>query len=475
MTMPRPSLLLFLLWLAVPLGVGARELTLERKPFSIPAAFPATALPVNPDCLVLDAKSWGDFRIKTILPHGTRVKKGDMLVAFDPEDIDKQLVDLRHTVETGKQTLAQSAAELETSKQTVPLQLDEAKRNRRAAQEDLAYFQSTGRKAAEERAAEDLKHADEQLASAQEELKQLEKMYKADDITDETEEFILKRQRSTVASAELALRLTRQDTEHTLKTELPRKLETLTAADQQTAVALKRAEETLARGLHIKDLEYAAAQTNAERSAKQLAELEADRGLFEIKATADGWFYHGAFENGRWVTGDPIKSLVPDGHIAPHRPFAALVKSSAPLALVAFVEEAVARALTEKQSGAATPQGRDDMPSATAIRHISETPGTDGKWRIDLATEFPAGLAVAPGMTWDITLVLYRNEQALAVPAAALRESADGATWTVDVKLADGTTEPRAVRRGRSYKDSVELLSGVEAGQVIVIPDKPNP
>jgi multidrug efflux pump subunit AcrA (membrane-fusion protein) len=48
-------------------------------------------------------------------------------------------------------------------------------------------------------------------------------------------------------------------------------------------------------------------------------------------------------------------------------------------------------------------------------------------------------------------------------------------SWTVDVKLADGKTEPRVVRRGRSYKDMVEIVSGVEAGQVIVIPDSPHP
>jgi HlyD family secretion protein len=420
------SRLLLVISLALPGGLGAREITLEHKPFSIPASFPATALPANPDCLMSDAKSWVDFRIKSILSHGSRVKKGDALVAFYTEDIDKQLVDLRRAVESGKHSLAQSAAELEMVKQSAPLQLEEARRNRRTAQEDLAYFHAIGRKAAEDRVAESLKQATEQLESAKEELAQLEKMYKANDITDETEEFILKRQRSAVASAELALRLARQDSEHTLKTELPRKQEALDAADRQTALALKRAEETLPHNVRLKELEFDAANTNAERTTKQLADLEADRTLFEVKAPADGWFYHGAIENGRWVTGDAVKSLVPDGHVPPHRPFATMAVATALLGLVAFVDEATARALSAKQTATATPPGREDMSSAATVLHISETPGTDGRWRVDLSAGFPAGLAVAPGMTWEITLGLYHNEQAIVVPRAALCGGADG-------------------------------------------------
>lgn len=475
MRLSPPFRRLLVFTLALPAGLGARELTLERKPFSISASFPATVLPANPDSLMLDAKSWGDFKIKSILPHGSRVKKGDILVEFDAEDIDKQLVDLRREVEVGKHSLAKAASELDILKQSVPLQLEEAGRNRRIAQEDLAYFLSTGRKAAEDRAAESLKHATEQVESAKEELAQLEKMYKANDITDETEEFILKRQRSTVASAELALRLERLDCERTLKTELPRKLEALDAADRQTALALRNAGETLPRSVQLKELELAAAKTNADRAAKKLADLEADRALFEIKSPADGWFYHGAIENGRWVAGDAVKSLVRDGHVPPHRPFAVVATASAPPALVAWVDEATARALSVKQPAAATPPGREDMSSAAVVRRISATPGTDGRWRVDLSAEFPAGLAVVPGMTWDITLGVYYKADAIAVPLAALREGADGLKSTLDIKLADGKSEPRAVRRGRVSKETVEIVSGAEAGQVIVIPDKPNP
>jgi hypothetical protein len=40
----------------------------------------------------------------------------------------------------------------------------------------------------------------------------------------------------------------------------------------------------------------------------------------------------------------------------------------------------------------------------------------------------------------------------------------------VDVKLADGKSEHRVVKRGRVAKDTTEILSGLEAAQVIVVP-----
>jgi HlyD family secretion protein len=54
------------------------------------------------------------------------------------------------------------------------------------------------------------------------------------------------------------------------------------------------------------------------------------------------------------------------------------------------------------------------------------------------------------------------------VPTKAV--SFDAAGWTVDVKLADGKTERRPVKRGRVSKDETEILSGLEVGQVIVVP-----
>ena len=54
--------------------------------------------------------------------------------------------------------------------------------------------------------------------------------------------------------------------------------------------------------------------------------------------------------------------------------------------------------------------------------------------------------------------------------AKALRSVEEG-KWSVQVKMADGKPETRAVQRGRASGDRVEIVSGLDAGQAVIIPD----
>ena len=74
----------------------------------------------------------------------------------------------------------------------------------------------------------------------------------------------------------------------------------------------------------------------------------------------------------------------------------------------------------------------------------------------------------ATGATAQIRLIAYQQPTAVVVPNKALAFGAAG--WTVEVKLADGKTEHRTVKRGRVSGDETEIVSGLEVGQVIVVP-----
>src|SRR5437773_2131812 len=67
---------------------------------------------------------------------------------------------------------------------TTPLNLAAARRTHRVANEELAYFEATGRAQREKSSRFNLKSAEQRLEGAKEELNQLEKMYKADDLTE---------------------------------------------------------------------------------------------------------------------------------------------------------------------------------------------------------------------------------------------------------------------------------------------------
>lgn len=447
----------------------ASEITIEQQPFCIEKSFNAVALPGGDTTLIqLNPKAWTDFKISSITDHGTRVEKGDVLVRFDAEDIDKKLIDARRALETGKLNLQQAALDQKVLEETAPNKLEKLRRAAEIAAEENAYFTKIRRKAAEDSAAQALKRSEQILANQREELRQLSKMYQADDITEETEEIIIVRQQDAVAAAEFALRMETLDHTRTRDVTLPREAKNLADNERDTAINLTKAEADIPRSIELGKLQLQALQTANQRATEELAELEADRALFEIKAPAAGYFYHGPIDNGRWVPGKIVETLVAHGHPPLHTAFATFVPGTAKLELVSFLDDATARSLKPELTGTATLAGREDVEIPVKLAKLAIAPQPDGTYRADFSITWPKEVSPATGATAQIRLISYQQAAAVVIPNKALDFEASG--WTVEVKLADGKTERRPVKRGHVSKEETEIVSGLEVGQVIVIP-----
>lgn len=468
------TLLLFAAGMA---AAPAAEVTVEAKPFTIDRSFQATILPAKPALISIDPDTWADFTIEQILPHGSEVKKGDVLVKFDREGYDRKLEDLKRAVESRTLSLATQELSFAKLSEETTLRLDATRRAQRVAAEELDYFVKVNRKAQEEELADDLEGAKHRLEGEQEELKQLKQMYEADDLTEQTEEIILKRQQYSVKSAELSLKMAELKTKRALEVTLPRQLETLTSTAKSSAIELEKADKNLPRGLEIARLEIEAARVAAAREKKDLADFEKDAVFLELKAPADGTFYHGSLDEGRWTLGELAKLLTKGGKVPFIKPFASLVPKDADLGLVAHVDEGVARSLKNLMKGNVIASGREDVALTATIQKVASVPAADGRYRVDLQSEspedpkakFPADLGVMPGMSFECRFVVHKKDAAVALPAKALR--AEDGKWTVQVKMADGKAETRPVQRGRVSGDRVEIVSGLDAGQVVIIPD----
>jgi multidrug efflux pump subunit AcrA (membrane-fusion protein) len=447
----------------------AGEFTVEQRPFTIEKSFNATALPDAGGVLLqIEPETWPDYQIIDLADHGSKVAKGETLVRFDAEAIDKKLADTRRSLESGALALAQAELDLKHLQETSPHKLDAYRRAAEIAREEHAYFIKTRRKAAEQSAAQELEHKKQMLSNQQEELKQLAKMYAADDLTEDTEEIILTRQKDDVATAEFALRMETLDCKRTLEVSLPREAVTLANHERDTTLNLLKAQEEIPRAIALKKIELESLKTSYQREKEALSELEHDRTLFEIKAPADGCFYHGPIENGRWSPAEALKTLYKHGRPPANRPFATFVPATAKLILVAFLDEAAARSLKTDLSGTATLAGREDIEIPVKLGEIAAAPGPDGTYRADLGAAWPNDLTPIAGNTAQIRIIAYHQPAAIFVPTKALAFETNG--WTVGVKLADGKTERRPVKRGRVSGENTEILSGLEIGQVVIAP-----
>lgn len=449
-------------------NVLAGELTLETKPFAVVQTLPAKALPEESIPLRLDPLTWEAFNIVSIGKHGSTVKKGDTLVAFDTEDIDLKIEDTRHAIDSGRLAYEQAWHELETFEKTLPEQLAQLERAAQVAAEELEYFTKTSRKASEESAEQNLKYQQQSLESTREELKQLLKMYEADDITEETEEIILKNQRASVEFAEFEMRMEVLNHKRKLEVTIPREAISLTEKRDTTAIEFDKAKKELPRSLEIKKHELAQSKTALGRLTEGLSKLENDRKLFVFKADSDGQFYHGSISDGKWITGDLVKGLEPKGAAPIGKVFASFIPATTNIVVNAFPTQDAAVTLLIGTEGFATLSGREEVSIPVKITAMSQTPAPDETYATTLVATWPKDLKPIPGQDLTLHIISYSSENALAVPTKSLTLSPKG--WSVDVKLADGKTERRIVVRGRSSGDMTEITSGLEAGQVLIVP-----
>lgn len=446
----------------------AGELTIEPQPFTVEKTFNAAVMPGDAEIDIrIEPKAWTEFRIEEIAAHGKRVAKGDVLLRFDAEAIDRKLADARREIAAGKLGLDQATQELAHLQETATHRMEALQRAARIATEENDYFQKTRRKAAIETADQQLERKKQELANQQEELKQLKQMYEADDLTENTEEIILTRQKDAVAAAEFSLRMEQLDHKRAIEVVLPREAVTLANNQRDTAIQLRKATTEIPRGIEIKKAELETLKANHERTLKSLAELERDRTLFEIKSKVDGWFYHGSIEKGRWSLGD-AKSLVKHGQPPLNQAIAAVIPADAARVLTAFVDEQTAGALPSEFTGIAIPPGREDLEIPVSLAKLSNIPSRKGQMRVDLSAKWPDKFQAIVGATMLVRVICHHRDAAIVVPRKAVERDPRGST--VAVKLADGKSQRRVVRCGRANADEIEILSGLEAGQVILVP-----
>lgn len=422
----------------------------------------ATATPIS-----LVPEEWASLVVIDAVPHGTAVKKGDILVRLETEKLAEQIDDLKKAAPLAELTLEVARAELANLEKTTPISLADARRAKMEAEQDLAYFEDKGRPMAEDSARQGVKRLEQSLAYAREELKQLEKMYEADDLTEESEEIILQRSRNDVEFYEFNLAQSRERNRRTLNTSIPRDHDAQRRNVQSLNLAWRQAEKGLPDALRQKRLEVAAQERSLQKSAQRLAKLEKDLASLTVQAPHDGIVYYGTSKRGKWITASTVeRKLMPAGKLLPREIFMTVVKTN-PLRITAAVPETKLRHLEPGLAGEATLIWNSDAPLATKLETLSYVPHDDGTFDAHFSLPKPGKEAATlyPGMKAKLELAIHSAEKAITAPKKAVHRGAKGERF---VHLKNGNKRP--VKTGKSDDKVVEILSGLKEGDEIKVP-----
>jgi len=460
---------------AKPEPPKAATVKVEKGPLTAAVTLKGVVAAERAEELSLRPKAWtGPLLVKKAVEHGSAVKAGDVLVEFDTEKLDLALRDARQERELAEIAIRQAEAELPLLERQLPLDLGSAERTARHAAEDLRRFLDIDRPLAEEFVAFRLKSANFRLETARDDLKQLQKMYRDKDLTEETERIILKRYQYMVEVAEFFLKDSKIMADEVLKIQIPRKEQSVKEAVEKADLALAKARDVQPLAVKQKQSALVKLRYDETKAKERLADLQADRAGLTVKAPADGLAYHGRFVRGQWTvpTGPQGPALLRGGVVMPGDVFLTVVAPS-PVVVRADAEEKELPGLKPGLAGKVTPTADPEKKLPAKLARIAPAP-QGGKFEVRIEPDGDKAAGLVPGMTCSVRFVTARKESALTVPASAVFEDDDDAKYVYRPGKAGGKPQKKTVKVGITAGDRVEIVEGLSEGDEILA-SKPKP
>ncbi|MDP6502902.1 MAG: hypothetical protein QF886_04770 [Planctomycetota bacterium] len=419
-------------------------------------------------------KAWGALFVVSAVPHGSPVKKGDVVVQLDTRGIEdsirdigeqSRLSELNHQIARHQYAFAEKMSELAKKA---------AERKSRIAVEDAEQFERVHREWKEKSAKNSVKWMEDRLAYELEELKQLEKMYEEDDLTEETEEIILKRQRDYIERLKFSLASMKVDREKTLEYDIPRTSESLDQTKLQQDLESEKLRILYPLQREQARLDMAKKEYARKKALAHLQKLKDDLNQMTVRAPADGYLYYGPCVRGAWpMQAAMAGKLRPGGKLAPHEIFATIV-SKGEMRIRADILEKDILSIRPGKTGSATLTATRKAKLPVKVEQV-EPISRGGKFSSVLSFE-AAPEWVTAGMKCQIRFVTHSNANALTVPDKAIhQDKLDIEKTFVYLPKADGGFEKRAVKAGEKAGGKTEILAGLKAGERVLLKDPTKP
>ncbi len=419
----------------------------------------------------VDPDEWKLLTVKEAVPHGEHVRKGDVLLTLDTAKLDQTIDDLRTDLKLSDISIRQGEEQLQALEKAMPLDLEAGERAARIAKEDRTQFLDVTKPFAVRMNDFNLKAAKENLEYEEEELHQLEKMYKADDLTEESEEIVLKRARDAVEKARFIVEYAKLNHEETARFDLPRTEEMVNDSALRRTVDWEKKKLELPLALQRQKADLEKLRLQRVRTQERLDKLLADREMMTVKSPIDGIVYYGKCTQGRFSDSNGMADvLCRNGMIRPNQVVMTVVEPR-PMFIRASVPEDDLHDLRPGMQATVTPTGYPEPKLKATIDDVSSVPTSPGKFDAKLSVKLGHKTKfLMPGMTCTVKLVPYVKKDAIGLPSKVIQtdELDDDAhyVWVLDK---DGKPQKRDVELGRKTDKQVEIVKGLAEGEKVLM------
>jgi HlyD family secretion protein len=250
--------------------------------------------PMEGKQVVLDWARWnGQITFIDAALHGSRIEEGNVIARFDASGLEERLHDvtrrlhatgMRNELAKVRADMAQEAAHRRLRDAEIALE------DAHKAQQNWEEFELNYQRKSAELSAQRSKAG---LEDSEDELEQLKAMYTEDELTDATEEIVLKRSIRNLEAQRFSASLSSAMREFTAKVRWP-----ITSRDRRLAV--ERADialNNLRTSIELDAVERNLAANDRDEAMAKLSievdELTADLAAFVVRAPATGILVHG--------------------------------------------------------------------------------------------------------------------------------------------------------------------------------------
>lgn len=351
--------------------------------------------------LSLGTEEFTAFKLKKIVSHGSRVRKGQTLAWFDTDEIDEKIEAAEVALRLAKIDLLDAEFVDDHFRKTQELDKAAAERTRRAARQAHDNYVRIDRDRSFGSAEYTLKSYQASYENALEELKQLEQMYKEDDLTEESEEIVLKRSQQAVDSAKFRLEGAKIQADRTVKQSIPRQ----TAQAEDTFKRAEMAHQMALQGLNTarqkQDVEIAQKRDKFEKQQADLKVMQAERAHLTMVAPHDGIVYHGQLTRGK--LSDKPSSLKAGSAVTNKQKLVTVVNPERLQIRAELTEEQLGQ-VRDGMDGTATSSLLGDRKLAVKVNVAKKIPFANNKYDCVIMIRKGATQGIVPGMACEVVL-----------------------------------------------------------------------
>lgn len=426
--------------------------------------------------LVLKPEEWGSFKVESAAKHGTMVREGESILRFQTKDFKEKVDSSTLSFELSKLSLKLADESVKTLEVTTPLDLADAEESALHTEDDYQYFKKVTEPMAIKMEEFQLKSSIQRLEAAEEELNQLQKMYDADDLTEETEEIVLKRAKQSVEVARFFNEMAQLSHDRSIETTLPRRSKREKLSLERALLRRDRSRLTLPVNLKEKKISLAKQQVAYNKMKKELDDLKADRKLLEVSAPKEGLLFYGDVIDGKLSTAAAYKKLlVEDGTIPAKKVFMTIVDPQNLFVRLTIKEDQL-HLVKEGQWVKITPTAFPDMRINGAISSVTRIPNASGAYSAEISIEEDElkkidANQIVPTMTCKLKVQAYLNKEAITLPSTVVfRDELNEDERFVYLPAASKDEKPKKqiVKVGKTSGKLIEILEGLEAGQKVL-------